>query len=221
MATPLEEYMRKYHLGKGWSGMVSKETGKVCDPTYRDIGHCAPLILREAINAASAVDPSNAEFQLALDTISNTMQKIWCDSIEDNLAGLSQFPELYHAVRCIPYGAEAYAAFSAFFVQSFFCYMFTAKKMANGLTPSFGEPTQDFMAVLQVLSSLSDGTRQAAMKEFRDAGLWPTTVDSSKLLRRHEDFMAVVKEDQAIRLKQAEERDELAIKCEKTADTEV
>ena len=48
------EHLKKTHMvnpdgsrNKHWSGLVSKETGAVVDPTYRDIGHVFPFLMKE------------------------------------------------------------------------------------------------------------------------------------------------------------------------------
>ena len=106
-------------LDKHWGGLYSKETGLVCDPTYRDLGQCLAFLMKESLQACSQICyPDDADGNLALDTIGQFMAKIWNESLEDNTNGLCQFRALYERLQEIPEGSEAYTHFCAYFVQT-------------------------------------------------------------------------------------------------------
>jgi len=46
-----------------------------------------------------------------------------------------------------------------------------------------------------VLSLLDEDTKIEAIKQLKERGSWPTTIDYSSLLKRMDDFVAVAHED--------------------------
>lgn len=204
-------YMRNKHmldrrgqLDRSFGGVKSPSTGVICDPMFRDIGHVFPFLMKEALSAATQLlytDPEDEDGILALDTIGQFTAKIWNESLEDNLGGLGYFHQLYERVSEIPGGEKAYSAFATFFVQSYFCYLFTVQKLAIGLTP-MTEDAAEFGAMETVLAGLSPDTRRQVLREWVDNGIWPSNISNSKLKRRLEDFTEVVKEGQRLRMEQ-------------------
>ena len=205
------QHMRNRHMldragnfDRGFGGVKSPSTGVICDPMHRDIGHVFPFLMKESLLAATQLlytEPENEDAIVALDTIGQFMAKIWNESLTDNLGGLQLFEQLYGRVREIPGGPEAYTAFTTYFVQSYFCYLFTVQKMAIGLVPLTAD-SQEMQAMYTVLSGLSEGTRKTVIQEWRDNGIWPSNISYGKLLRRMEDFTEVVKEGQRLRIEQ-------------------
>ena len=206
------KYMRQKHLvdrrgrfDKGFNGVTSP-SGLICDPMHRDIGHVMPFLMKESCQAAKQLlylEPENEDAIKALDTIGQFMAKIWNDSLDDNLSGLQLFEQLYGSVQNIPGGAEAYGAFATFFVQSYFCYLFTVQKVAIGIVP-MTEDSQEFQAMAMVLSGLTEETRRTVIQEWTHNGIWPSNISYSKLLRRLDDFAEVVREGQRLRQEEAE-----------------
>ena len=68
--------------------------------------------------------------------------------------------------------------------------------MTIGLPDALNVDVFDFNTALTILSSLDDKTRAAALKQFKDNGHWPGTVDHSHLLRRLDDYSKIIQEDQ-------------------------
>jgi len=193
---------------KHWAGVVSKESGLVSDPEFRDIGHCLGFFMKESLTAATEIFyPEDAEGRLALDTIGQFMAKIWNESLQDNLNGLCQFRSLYERLDEIPKGREAYAVWSHYFVQTYFCYLFTVKKMANGLNTGWLEDVGEYNSMLTIVNSLDDDLKKQVVKQLEDRGVWPSNVSYSKLIRRLDDFVNVVIEGQQLRLKEQQEKD--------------
>lgn len=189
-----------------WGGLFSKKTGMTVDPTFRDIGHCLGFLMKETLTAATVVCyPEDAEGREALDTIGQFVAKIWNESMHDNLSGLCQFRSMYKRLDEIPGGKEAYTAFTHFFFQTYICYLFTVKKMANGLREGWLEEAAEYNAMLTVLNSLDDDIKKQVVKQLVDRGVWPSNMSYSKLVRRLDDYLGVVIEGQRIRLEQKEQ----------------
>lgn len=191
---------------KHWAGIYSKKTGMTCDPTFRDLGHCLAFLMKESLTAATEICyPEDAEGREALDTIGQFVAKIWNESLQDNLSGLCQFRSLYKRLDEIPKGREAYAYWTHFFVQTYICYLFTVKKMANGLHDGWLDETAEYNAMLTVVNALDDDLKAKVIVQLRDRGVWPTNISYSKLLRRLDDFVNVVIDGQQLRLKEQQE----------------
>jgi hypothetical protein len=47
-----------------------------------------------------------------------------------------------------------------------------------------------------ILSSLDDSTRKEALNQLKEAGMWPTKVESSHLVRAAQDFLTIIQEAQ-------------------------
>lgn len=201
------EYLKKKHLvdakgryNRSWSGMKSPITGKICDPANRDIGQVFPFLMKEALQAATQLGSKSEEEILALDTIGQVLAGIWNESLHNNENGLCQFRELYKRLQEMPKGPEAYTEFCTFFVQTFFCYMFTVQKMSNGLPDGIDDDTSDYQAMATCLSVLDDDLKRRLLQQWLERGRWPSNVAYGKFLRRLEDFIEVVKEGQKLRL---------------------
>ena len=194
---------------KHWSGIHSNKTGLVTDPVFRDIGHCLAFFMKESLQACSQiVYPEDADGNLALDTIGQFVAKIWNESLHDNLGGLCQFRSLYKRMEEIPGGTEAYAAWTHYFFQTYVCYLFTVKKMANGLKEGWLDETSEFNSMMLILNTLDDDLKAKVLEQLRDRGVWPSNISSSKLIRRLDDFLKVVIEGQDLRIKEQQEADE-------------
>lgn len=183
-----------------WHGMVTP-SGKHVDLECRDIGQAFPFFMKESLLACTdLLYEDNLGARLALDTIGQFMAKIWNDSLKDNMSGLCQFRELYKAMDEIPCGREAYANWCAFFVQTYFCYMFTVRKMANGLPEGMCDDVRDYHAMLTALTVLDDDLKKKVVNQWLDRGQWPSNMAYGKLIRRLEDFLEVVKDGQRKRV---------------------
>ena len=177
---------------------------------HRDIGQCWHLLATEAISATQAMlyskygdweKDEEVEEKLqwdleTLDTISKILIAIYTDSIQDNLAGIKKFEELYAYLYKRRDGKEIYATFSGFFVQTLFCYMFTSMEMAIGLPQKIDQDLLDYSSMMNMFSLLEDDTRKQAMKEMMEKGAMPTSVNYAQLLKRTDPFIDVIREDQ-------------------------
>jgi hypothetical protein len=195
----------KSYIGKGMTYARDNATGKAL-AWHRDIGNCWHLLLAEATECtAQAVGPEDAESMEILDTIVKTYICIYKDSTKDNLQGLAKFEPLYSYLQDKgKQGDYVYATFTSFFMQSFFCFMFTSREMAMGLPQEVDERILEHSCLLNILGLMDDQTRVDTMNALVMKGLWTSKVDHSRLLRRLDDFMAIIKEQQA---KQVEEQD--------------
>jgi len=196
------------HKGKyatSFGGVRSAVTGVVCDPIHRDIGHCMPFLMKESLQAATQLLYKDDEKAIELlDCIGQLIAKVWNESVSDNLQGVPLFSQLYEEVRSQDRGEEVYGAFCTFFVQSYFCYLFTVPRMAIGIRP-LQDGDSEFQGMLSVLAGLSPELRKAVIAEWMEEGLWPSTVNSGPLLRRLDDYIEVIKEGQELRKQLAEE----------------
>lgn len=184
-----------------FSGLVSKSSGKHINYEDRDIGQAFPFLMKESLRAcADLVYPGDAEANMVLDTVGQMMAKIFNDSVEDNLQGLQQFRNLYEDVASIPRGPEVYANWSAFFVQTFFCYLFTVNKVANGLPREICKDVAEYQAMITCVSALDEDLRKQVLRQWQDRGVWPSNLASGKLIRRVDDYIEVIKTGQRLRL---------------------
>ena len=115
---------------------------------------------------------------------------------------------LYDRLKELDDGAEAYTHFCVFFVQTFFCYLFTVEKMANGLPNELEEDTRDYQAMMTVLSVLDEDLKRQVLDQFIDRGRWPSNISYSKLRRRLDDFLSVCVEGQKLSKEYDRERHE-------------
>lgn len=187
----------------GVVGAVDPSTGKVL-MWHRDIGHSWRFIVHEALTSANEALGNDPEVFEILSHISNGLSEIYAHSLTDNHKGMSGFRELYAYVDSKgEKGATAYATFSAFVVQSLFCFLFTGRKLAIGLPQNLdNEKVHEFHSSLSYLALLDDPVRIEAAKQFRDRGVWPNTVDTSNMLRRLDDFLGVMLEDKEVSYKE-------------------
>ena len=181
---------------------------------HRDIAQCWSMLVGEAISATQATLGDDKEALEALDTIAKMLILIYSESVKDNYSGMCHFKELYEYLGLLtkedqecprPGGLhyvtrqqrqKVYSTFTAFLTQTFFCYMFTSRKMAVGTPQDLASDIFDHTAVMNVLAVLDADTRTKALTQLQGAGYWPTDIDYSPLLRRLECFLDVIREEQ-------------------------
>lgn len=175
---------------------------------HRDLGNCWQFLVHEAMTAANEALGKDPETFDILSTLSQGFKEIYINSMEDNHKGMSGFREIYAFIEEKgEKGMTAYATFSAFLVQTMFCFMFTGRKLAVGLPQDLDNiRVHEFQSGLTFLSLLDDDLRIEATKQFRDRGLFPTNVDISSLLRRLDDFLAIMLKDKEVHTKEMQER---------------
>lgn len=191
-----------------FGGVKSAVSGVICDPIHRDIGHCMPFLMKESLQAATQLIYSDDDQAIELlDLVGQLIAKVWNEAVKDNLAGIGLFSQLYEEVRSVDRGDEIYAAFCTFFVQNYFCYLFTVERMAIGIRP-LEEGDSELQGMASALSALSTDTRRLVLSEWMEEGLWPTTVNAGPLIRRLEDYIEVIKEGQELRKAHADKAKE-------------
>jgi len=191
-----------------FAGVKSAVAEVITDPIHRDIGHCMPFLMKESLQAASQLLYKEDEEALELlDCVGQLIAKVWNDSVADNLQGIAYFNQMYEEIRSHARGEEIYSAFCSFFVQSYFCYLFTVPRMAIGIRP-LEERDSEFQGMATVLAGLSPELRREVIKEWTSEGFWPTTVNAAPLLRRLDDYIEVIKEGQALRKQHSENREQ-------------
>jgi hypothetical protein len=201
------QHMRDTHLvhrggghNNSWDGVKSPATGRVCDPTFRDIGQAFPFLMKESLQAVTQLcDLTESEIE-DLDLIGQALAQVWNTSLRDNQGGLSIFKDLYDELQSQE-TSRVWAMFSTFFVQTFFCYMFSVQKMANGLPENWSEDVSDYQAMLTCVTGLSDESRKTVVKEWLDNGLWPSNISYGKLIQRLDSFIDVAREGQELQEK--------------------
>lgn len=200
----LPEYM-KAQMGKGaMVGRAKGSDGPFSAP-YRDIGNCLSMLLAAACDHTKAVYEDREKEIEILDTIVKMYLKVYVDCRKNNMQGLSNIKELYDYLDGVENGHQVYSTFTAAFLQSVFCYLFTVRELAIGLPDSLDQEAFEHNVTLQLLSSLSEEVRPGATKDLLQAGYWKSTIDHSKLLRTLDPFLEIIKEQQAKQYKEAED----------------
>lgn len=182
----------------GWSGLRSPNTGKVIDPTYRDMAHVMPVLCREAITYATDIineasdEDVDKEAMLALDILSKFVIKVWEECKTASLTGLPRLAEMHTVMAKVPKGPEVTAIFTAGFFQTYFVYLFTVTSMRNGMELGWDEEFAEMQSALHMASMLEGQTRIDAMGQILERGMWPNSVDCSALRRQVEDYMPII-----------------------------
>lgn len=195
-------------LGKG--GIMGRKRGSA-DPfsnPERDLGHCWRPIFKQAVVAAQRkyIEKGDAKAIECLDLISHMFIRLYAEAHQNNLTGLQLLGQLYDAVAEYgETGEEVYGAFCASVVQTLMCYLFTVQEMTIGLPDTIGDKTDEYTGILNVMSSLSTATRKKVLAELDDNGLWPRLVDYGPLKRDLDNYVQVVKNDQARRYKEMQD----------------
>lgn len=195
MVTPLNK--RLLAQGRqGVTGARDQATGKML-MWHRDIGNSWQLLVHEAMTAANEALGRDPEVFEILSAISKGLKAIYVDSLEDNYKGMAGFREIYDYIdEKGELGHKAYSTFSTFLVQTMFCFLFTSRKMAIGLPQDIeSSRLHEVMDAVNIMSVLDDDLRIKVMQQFRDRGVWPTTLDCASLLRRLEGFRDTMLED--------------------------
>jgi len=156
--------------------------------------------MKESLQAVTQLcDLTESEIE-DLDLIGQALAQVWNTSLRDNQGGLSIFKDLYDELQSQE-TSRVWAMFSTFFVQTFFCYMFSVQKMANGLPENWSEDVSDYQAMLTCVTGLSDESRKTVVKEWLDNGLWPSNISYGKLIQRLDSFIDVAREGQELQEK--------------------
>jgi hypothetical protein len=183
-------------LGKGVSQVKRKGAANFYDER-RDLGNALPLLFNDAFASTRAVYHGKEEVEV-LDAFSMGVKMLYKRCSSGDLLGVALFRDLYTHFQKYENGGEVYATFCAFFFQATVCYMFSTSEIASGLdefdVTMFD--AYDMNKSLTLLGLLDDDTRAAATRQLSERGHWPTTVDYSKLLRRLDDFIELIKADQ-------------------------
>jgi len=182
--------------------------GRVGDTPWttfeRDLAHCWPLIFGEAtaltqeiMKAQYGDEELYSEAMRHLDTYSKFYIHVYADALVDRKEGIGAFGQLYKYIREEGELAQAvYSTFTASIGQSIPSYLFTAQAMALSIPRAIDQTAFDLTAMTSIMHSLSDSTRRLVMKELAEQGEWPTNISYSGILKRTEDYMAMIKKEQ-------------------------
>jgi hypothetical protein len=122
----------------------------------------------------------------------------YAECVQNNLTGITRFNEIYGYIEEKgELASEVYNTMTNLLMQTLFSYLFTSTEMAIGVTKSLDQDNLEYVSVLNLLGSLDEETRKSATAQFVDNGIIPGKVDHSKLLRRLDPFIEVIKEDHA------------------------
>jgi len=191
---------RMYREGaRGATAAVDQASGKAL-AWHRDLGNCWQHILVSALSGAHqefvANGKADKKYFDTLDMVGRMFRELYSKALSDNIEGIGVFRELYDFLQGQEEGSELYATFCTHFVQSFFCYMFTSRKLAICLPKDpMDERALSFTEALKVLSALDRDTRKSAVEQFRANGAWPTQIEYSGLLRELDSFLEAAAAD--------------------------
>jgi hypothetical protein len=205
----LVEVVKKHQGGNALLGR-KKGADVPFENPYRDLANCLQMLIQDATICTQQVywDENSPEetsgHMEVLDTITKSLQLIYQNCMADQIQGLATFQQMYAYLDKYPERSQVYSTFCHFFLQSVFCFLFGAKQMAIGLPEHLGTEVFEFNTMTMILSSLDDPTRKEVLKQLKDAGMWPTKVESSHLMRASQDVMKVIYEAQQKQLEEAD-----------------
>jgi len=166
----------------------------------RDTGLCAEMFTRQAVVNLQEQYKSDEERTLALDTIANMFLVLQVEALKEQVAVISNFNKLYEYINEHPLRQEVYTAFCMMFVQVFWCYMFVTPATASGLVPWNTERMHEYLGLVNILAGMPEKHKQKAFEAFQKAHQWPSNVDIGPFLKENEDWLALIKADQAARI---------------------
>lgn len=197
-------------LGKGAIVGRKQNSNDPFSNPERDLGHCWRPIFKQAVVATQKkyVEREDEKAVECLDMISHMFIRLYAEAYQNNLTGLQLFKQLYEGVQDYgDTGNEVYGEFCGYVVQTLMCYLFTVPEMAIGLPDTIGEKTDEYTGILNVVASLTPETRKTVLCELESNGVWPRLVDYGPLLRDLDNYLDVIKKDQARRYAEMEKTD--------------
>lgn len=195
----MNNILRKLSASKGMTAVRKKDTQDPFTLWELNIAHVAPLIVNEAtmmtMRYYKELRAEDAErYALNMDTL-DYITKFYLAyhslAVLDRKDALAGFAKLYTYLDT-DIAREVYAYFTASFMQSVFCYIYTSAAMGIGLPRGLGKEAAELTDTYAIMSNLSDETRRLVYQELSDQGHLPGSSNLESLKKRVPDFTSII-----------------------------
>lgn len=218
METPMNNILRRLSASASMVAARSKGTSDPFTLWELNMSHAAPLIVNEAQNMThryyAEEDKGNGHlFALDMETL-DYITKFYIAyhglAISDRKDALSGFSELYKYLDN-ERSREVYAYFTASFLQSMYCYIYTSASMGVGLARGLLVETSELTDAFAIMSQLSDSTKRLVYAELQAQGNMPGGANLEAIKKRVPAFTDIIVAEQE-KEKMAYDRKEAAKK---------
>jgi hypothetical protein len=168
-----------------------------------NMSHVAPLLVQEATMITQryyeSINVSNdvgleADMDV-LDYICKFYLAYHAMAIQDRKDALAGFVELYTYLDT-DRAREIYAYYTAAFLQSFYCYVYTSASMGMGIPRGLNTETASLTDTYAIMSQLSDETRRKVYEELNEQGAMPGTANIASLKKSIPKFTEIITAEQ-------------------------
>ena len=201
--TPMNNILRKLSGSAGMTAGRSKGSQDPFTLWELNMSHAAPLIVNEAQILTHRYyaetykdDPATVGCDLeVLDYIVKFYLAYHKLAVEDRKDALSGFSELYSYLNT-ERSREVYSYFTASFLQSIYCYMYTSKSMGLGIERGIRVEASELTDAYSIISQLSDSTKRLVYEELKEQGHMPGSANLEALKKRVPAFTAIITAEQ-------------------------
>lgn len=206
--TPMSNILRKLSAQGGMTAARKEGTNDPFTLWELNMSHAAPLITNEATILTQRYytelnkedEQAQADDMKVLDYITKFYLAYHALAVSDRKEALAGFTELY-AYLDTPRAREVYAYYTASFLQSFYCYIYTSASMGLGIPKGINTDTAELTDAYAIMSNLSDETRRKVYAELKDNGLLPGEANLESIKRRIPTFTDIITAEQDKQLK--------------------
>jgi hypothetical protein len=206
--TPMSNILRKLAAQGGMTAARKEGTNDPFTLWELNMSHAAPLLTNEATiltqryytNLNGDDEVSQANDMKTLDYIAKFYLAYHALAVSDRKDALSGFTELY-AYLDTQRAREIYAYYTASFLQSFYCYIYTSASMGLGIPKGINTETAELTDTYAIMSQLSDETRRKVYSELQEQGLIPGGANLDSIKKRTLAFTDIITAEQDKQLK--------------------
>jgi len=221
--TPMNNVLRKLSSSSGGVSIRSKGTQDPFTMWELNMSHAAPLIVNEAVlmtvryyaEANGDNDTRHAADMKTLDFITKFYISYHKMAMDDRKEAMAGFGELYDYLDN-ERSREVYAYFTASFMQSMYCYIYTSASMGAGLDRGMTNHAAELTDTYTIMSQLSEETRRQVYKELDEQGAFPGSANISHLKKRVPAFKDIIVGEQELEMQRISDRKAAKAKAEKT-----
>jgi len=221
--TPMNNILRALSASPGGVAIKTKGSQDPFTMWELNMSHAAPLIANEAViltaryyaEANEGKPETNALDMKTLDFVAKFYISYHKMAMDDRKEAMSGFGELYKYLDS-ERSREVYAYFTAAFIQSMYCYIYTSASMGAGLDRGMTTNAAELTDTYTIMSQLSDETRRLVYKELDDQGAFPGSSNIALLKKRTPAFMDIITGEQELQLEKMKARTATKAEAEKS-----
>jgi len=222
--TPMNNILRALSASPGGVAIKSKGTQDPFTMWELNMSHAAPLIVNEAViltvryyaHANGKDAETHALDMQTLDFIAKFYISYHKMAMDDRKEAMAGFGDLYKYLDN-ERSREVYAYFTASFIQSMYCYIYTSASMGAGLERGMTGYAAELTDTYTIMSQLSEETRRIVYKELDEQGAFPGTSNIALLKKRTPAFKDIIVGEQELQLQKMKGRQAAKDKADKDA----